>query len=60
VLNDTATPCQLAGCLGLKCSLGTVGRGLVFGVKADSKRIVLALNMMEKSKGKSNGSVEWR
>ena len=37
VLKGTATPCQLAGCFGLKCSLSTVGRGFVFGVKVDSK-----------------------
>jgi len=52
MLKGTATPCQLAGCLGVKCSLGTVGRGFVFGVKADSKRIVLILNMHGKEYGK--------
>jgi len=52
VLKDMATSCELAGCLGLKCSLGTVGRGFVFGVKLDSKWIVFALNMHGKEYGK--------
>ena len=45
VLVGTVWPCQIPSCYGLSCSLGTVGRGYVFGVKADSKGIVLALIM---------------
>jgi len=43
VLLDTVWPCELAGCYGKTCSLGTVGIGYVFTVKADSKGIALAL-----------------
>jgi len=48
VLIGTVWSCQIAGCYGLGCSLGTIGRGFVFGVMADSKRYALALIMRGK------------
>jgi len=51
--------CQIGGCYGLGCLLGTVGRGFVFGVMADSKIYALALIMHGKEWGKVKGSVEW-
>jgi len=60
VLVGTVCPCQIAGCYGLICSLGTVEIGYVFGVKADSVGFALALIMHGKECGKVNGSVKWK
>ena len=58
MLIGTVWSCQIAGCYGLSFLLGTVGRGYVFGVKADSIWFALALNMHGKECG--HGSVEWK